>query len=146
MAFSGKRKGESLFPSGAASDRRMTNFGKVLKPNSSWESHPVCRALWYTLGFAMERRIDWHKRELSAPAPTTNGWAAPSMIAIGQNEIFLFGRSVLMLPNEVLVRVEFSPTRDGGDTRVWPPQRLSLSLWTKHVAAMARGIVEQSWQ
>jgi len=52
------------------------------------ESDPVCNALWHTLGIAIERRIEWQKGEFTAPALTTNGWAAPSMIAHGQNERF----------------------------------------------------------
>jgi len=88
-------------------------FGKVCRPNSLLESDPVCRILWYTLGFAIEGRVDWQKGEFTAPSPIMNGWAAPSMIAREQSERFLFGRRVLVLLDEVQVRVEFSPTREG---------------------------------
>jgi len=59
-------------------------------------------------------RMVWQKRELTALAPSYHDWlAVPSMLSRGQNEWFLLGRSALMLPDEVHVRVEFSPTREG---------------------------------
>jgi len=106
-------RGASHLPSGSASKSRRTDFGKMCSPNSMVESDPECSALWYTLGFAMFTRMDWHTGELMVHVPTTNGCATPSIIAHGQKARFLLALIVLELLEEIQVRVPPSPTREG---------------------------------
>ena len=50
------------------------------------EFEPVLRALWNTLGLAMEKVRDVQSNEVTSPAPTIKGCGFPSMNAHGQNE------------------------------------------------------------
>jgi hypothetical protein len=54
-------KEENHCTSGAATNCWRTDLEKVRRPNSLLESDPVCSALWYTLGFAIERRRFWER-------------------------------------------------------------------------------------
>jgi hypothetical protein len=77
------------------------------------ESDPECNALWYTLGMAMEIRMDWHTGESTTPVPTKYGWGAPSLIALGQNDRNLLVLIDLEFPDEIHVRVSSPSTREG---------------------------------
>jgi len=70
-------------------------------------------ATWYILGFAIEKRMGWQKRWLTAHALNTKIWATPLMIAPRQNARVLLGRSVLVFPYEDQESAPFSPTREG---------------------------------
>jgi hypothetical protein len=76
------------------------------------ESDPECNALWYTLGLAMEIRMDWQTGELTAPVPTKYGWGAPSLIALGHNHRNLLVLIDLEFPDEIHVRVSSPSTRE----------------------------------
>ena len=77
------------------------------------ESDPECNALWYPRGFAIEAMMDWHRGELIAPVPTTNGCTLPSMIAPRQKAMFLLALIVRAMHDEVQVRVPSTSIREG---------------------------------
>ncbi len=91
----------SHFTFEAVSSWRRTDFGKMWRPNSLRVSDPECIALWNTLGFAIEMRIDWQTRELMAPVATRYGCGTPSLIAPGQNARVLLALIDRILPEEV---------------------------------------------
>jgi hypothetical protein len=70
-------------------------------------------ALWYILGFAMERRRYRQRWMCIAPDSTTKGWGSPLTIAPGQRERYLVGHRVLTFLAEVHVRVCPSGTSVG---------------------------------
>ncbi len=61
--------GVSHFTLGAVSNCRRTDFGKMWRPNSLFESDPECSTLWYTLGLAIEIMMDWHTGGVDRPGP-----------------------------------------------------------------------------
>ncbi len=83
------------------------------RPKSLRVSDPECIALWNTLGFAIEMRIDWQTGELMAPIAIRYGCGTPSMMAPGQNARVLLALIDRILPEEVQVRV-FSPSTSEG--------------------------------
>jgi hypothetical protein len=50
------------------------------------ESDPVWIALWYSLGFAIERRMDLQKGELTAAAPIYYEWLGSAVNDLTRTE------------------------------------------------------------
>ena len=80
-----KEKGSSHWAAVLASNCLRLDRGKVCRPYSFPVSEPVWRAEWKTLGLTMEIRIDRHRHELGAMAPTRYGLTSPSITNPGQN-------------------------------------------------------------
>ena len=69
------------------------------------EFDPVWSVLWYTLRFAIDRRIYWQRGKFTGSTPTTNGCVVPSMTAPGQYAKVLLCGMNRVFPDEVQVKV-----------------------------------------